>query len=310
MDDVAAWFKLPNTGSVETAAAPFWRLVPNVRSVTVRRPVDEVVESIRKLVQLNSWDGFAHYMQRLSNKLDQIEKRVPNVLRVTYDELQTEAACQAVFEHCLPYQHDSAWWQAMAPINLQCHFHHIMLYMQVYEPQLVKLAKIAKHKMMADISRQMNVEHDDGFVFREETMATMFPDAQRLFEDHCVLVGESPDNFMGKNLGMFKRLEDVGNLQIMTARANGRMFGYLVTILAPSLESPDITVATQTTFFTDPTCKGLGMRLQRAAVERLREKGINEAYFHAGVRGSGPRIGSLYKRIGAQPYGEWYKLNL
>ena len=140
LDDVASWFKLPRTGTVETAAAPFWRLVPPLRSVTVRRPVDEVVASIQQFGFHLNWDGFTRYMRMLDYKLNQIEKRVPNVLRVTFDELQTEAACQSVFEHCLPYQRDSAWWQAMAPINLQCHFHHIMLYMQAYEPQLLKLA--------------------------------------------------------------------------------------------------------------------------------------------------------------------------
>lgn len=272
--------------------------------------MDDVVASVQKFGYQINWDHFAFSMRMLDRKLDQIEKRIPNTLRVTYDELQTEAACQAVFEHCLPYKFDREWWEAIAPINMQCSFHHMVMYMQAYAPQLTKLAKIAKHRIISNISRKLPVEHDDGFVFREETLAQAFADSHQLFKDHCVLVGETPDAFWGKNLELFQRLEDNGCLQIMTARSNGRMFGYLVTLVTPSLESPDLTVATQTVFFADPSCKGVGMRLQRAAVERLREKGVNQAYFNAGVRGDGPRMGVMYRRIGAKPHGEWYRLDL
>lgn len=312
MDDVASWLSQPCTGTVETNAASFWRLVPNLKTVVIRRPVEEVVEStIKTGLPVGEPSGFTRHIQRLDYKLDQIVARVPNVLIVTFDELKTEEGCQKVFEFCLPYQHDQTWWNYMAPINLQVNIHHTLKYFTAHLPQLNKLAKIAKHKIIASMSHALaDIEHEDGFVFREEKMKAMFDDARRLFADHCVVVGEEPDAYMHKNLELIQRLEDIDALQIMTARENGRIYGYLVSILCPSMDSPDVKVATQTMFYTDPAMPGLGRRLQRAAIERLREKGVGEAYFHAGVRGSGPRMGSLYQRIGAQPHGNWYKLLL
>src|SRR5215472_6751131 len=52
LDDVRSWLSQPCTGTVETAAAPFWRLLramaPGVRIVTVHRPVAAVAASLRR----------------------------------------------------------------------------------------------------------------------------------------------------------------------------------------------------------------------------------------------------------------------
>jgi GNAT superfamily N-acetyltransferase len=298
---------MSNTGTVETAAAPYWRLVPQLKTVTVRRPVDAVVESMRQfqLPQVD-WDLFTRYMQRLDSKLNQIEKRVPNVLRVTFDELQCEDACKAVFEYCLPYQFDKQWWSAIAPINLQCDMRHLVQYMKANQKQLDKLSKVAKHKMIANMRRE--IEFDDGFVFREESWDKFFPDAMDLIGDHIVRVGDAPDQHY--NWDMLGRFNEAGRLQVMTARCNGRLFAYMWTFIGESVFSGDEIVGTQTAFYADPSCVGLGMRLQRASIERLREKGISELFSYAGVRGDGPRLGTMYKRVGAEPHGGWYRLKL
>ena len=83
-----------------------------------------------------------------------------------------------------------------------------------------------------------------------------------------------------------------------------------MAIISPSLEAANLMTATHTTFYASPEFKGLGMKLQRASIDSLKAKGVDEAYFYAGVRGSGPRIGTLYKRLGATNYGEFYKLTL
>ena len=88
------------------------------------------------------------------------------------------------------------------------------------------------------------------------------------------------------------------------------MFGYLMAIISPSLESPDVVSALHTTFFADGTFPGLGMRLQRASIAALREKGVGEVFMRAGVRGSGPKMGALYQRLGATDYGRMFTLSL
>jgi len=99
-------------------------------------------------------------------------------------------------------------------------------------------------------------------------------------------------------------------LQITTARSNGRMFGYLMTIIGPSLASGTTTSATHTTFYADPSFPGLGLKLQREALAMLKERGVDEIVWEAGKRGSGPRLGAMYRRLGAAEHGETYRLQL
>jgi hypothetical protein len=310
LDDVQAWLSQPCTGTVETGAAPFWRLVSHVKTIVIRRPISEVVASIRKLGFDVDPDLLTKSMARLDRKLDQIEHRIPDVLSVRYDDLQSEDTCKAVFERCLPYQHDHNWWRRMAKLNLQVNMHHVMRYFAAYQPQLTKLAAIARHRIMRDMNRAMAVDHDDGLEFREEKFMAMYADAKKLVEDHLVVVGESPDNYLHKNLALMQQLDDAGCLQTIVARCNGKVFGYMVTLLSPSLESPDTKAAIQTTFYGSPAFPGIGMRMQRASVEALRAKGIDEVYFSAGVRGSGQRNAVLFRRLGAELAGQNYKLRL
>src|SRR5215467_14609889 len=119
LEDVTSWFAQPCIGSVETAAAPFWRLAPPARYVTLRRPLDAVLASLRAAGLVFEDRTMMAVLRHHECKLDQVEKRLPNVLRVTFDELANEAVCARVFEHCLPYPHDHDWWAAWAGINIQ-----------------------------------------------------------------------------------------------------------------------------------------------------------------------------------------------
>ena len=107
-----------------------------------------------------------------------------------------------------------------------------------------------------------------------------------------------------------RRIYEIGAMQIMTARSNGRMFGYLMTLISPSLTSESVTEALHTTFFASSDAPGLGLKLQRAALSPLKDHGVDDLYMRAGVRGSGDRLGSIYRRIGAQDFGQMFHLNL
>ena len=311
IDDVRSWLSQPNMGSAETAAAPFWRmltrLAPGVRIVVVRRPVADVVESLAAF-------GFDRavmgpMMRRLNSKLDQIEKRVPGVLSVNFDDLNDEATCRAVFEHCLPYPFDKAHWQKLAGENVQCDMRALVRYASAFRPQLDKLASVARHLELKELAARKPVE-PAGVTFQTEDCASWRRDGRRLFEDHCAIVGEDPNEWERKNWDLFERLEQVGAMQITTARSNGRMFGYLMTLITPSLGSAKVTSAAHTTFYADPGFPGLGMKLQREAMIRLRERGVDEIVWEAGKRGSGPRLGAMYRRLGAVEHGETYRLQL
>ena len=315
LTDARSWFAQPCTGSAETLAAPYWRLLekvaPRVNVVAVRRPIAEVVDSLLKIETFGAGqfdrDTLTAAMTALDAKLVQAAARLPNVLRVDYAALEREETCAAVFEHCLPYKHDSAWWQHLAPIRIVCEFHAQMRYAQAYAPQLQKLGEIAAYEMRAGLAAKLR-EPPDGMTFQEEPFEAWKRDGVKLFERHCVQVDEAPSAHGGKNWDVMAQCAEAGNMQIVTARSNGRMFGYLMTILAPSLEEPGRRSAIHTTFFADEYAPGIGLKLQRFALAKLAERGVDEVFFRAGPRGSGPKMGALYKRLGAVPDGDMYRL--
>jgi GNAT superfamily N-acetyltransferase len=137
-------------------------------------------------------------------------------------------------------------------------------------------------------------------------------DGAKLMAEHCLDVGEPPDNYLNKNIRVFEKLADAGAWLIMTARCNGRMLGYLSSLVGPSLEDPKRITATQLSLFVarDAANINLAMRLERAAIERCRARGVSEVIMRAGVRGSGPRLGVIYKRLGAHDFGQLYHLDL
>jgi GNAT superfamily N-acetyltransferase len=312
LDDIRSWLAMPCTGTVETAAAPYWRLLrhyrPDARIAVVRRPVEEALASLLQLRLGHVPDLALAALRHLDRKLEQIERRCPGALSVSHDDLATEAGCAAIFEHCLPYRHDPAWWTQVSALNLQSDMMALQRYYRAHEPQLTKLAKIATHRIVS-FMRPRPAEFD-GVTFQIEAARTFYRDAVPLFAEHLAQTEQAPDEYARKNVPLIIRLDDLGALQILTARVNGRMFGYLMTVVAPSLDSPDIIQAEHTIFFASPAIRGLGMRLQRAALEALRARGVTQVLMRAGHRGSGPRLGTFYRRLGAEEFGQLYRLEL
>jgi GNAT superfamily N-acetyltransferase len=150
----------------------------------------------------------------------------------------------------------------------------------------------------------------DGLSVQCEPLADLLRDGQALMREHTAEVGEHPENFANKNYDLMQRLEDIGALQVVVARSNGRVFGYLVTVIGPSMEVPGQRSACATAFYASPDYPGLGMKMQRESVRLLKEMGVSEIALRAGVRGSGQRIGALYRRLGAEPFGDLYRLEL
>lgn len=317
LDDVRCWLSQEMTGTVETAVSPYWRLMlsirPDIRVVTIRRPVDEVVQSAMAVGDISDPIAATATMQRLDHKLDQIEARIPGVLSVRYGDLADESTCAELFEHCLPYDHDSEWWWALKNTNLQINLPALARYEAAHSEQLRVAKSICDQESRSLLWRDRKVSELDGMTFQEETLCAVLRDGRHLLEQHCADIGEATDSYLGKNLPLMERLEEGGALQIMTARANGRMFGYLQTVIGPSLETtdPDYHVGTQTTFYCSHDARGIGLRLQRASIAALKARGGKwEIQPRAGIRGSGPKMGILYRRLGAESFGELFRLKV
>jgi L-amino acid N-acyltransferase YncA len=314
MDDVRSWFSQSGVGSVETAAAPFWRLVPSgVRMVVVRRPVNDVVNSLIATGISFNREKLTARMRHLDRKLDQIERA--GALSVQFADLVSESACARVFEHCLGLPHDSAWWARLAPVNLQINLASELRYVAAHGPQLRRAEVLCVReirRLLRGDKPKLGPPDANGVTLQEEYFETAWRDARQLMSEHCVEVGETSDSYEHKNIALLQTLSDAGVLRVMTARINGRMFGYLSSVAGPSLEAPGEIVVNQLSLFVskDAGRLGLGLKLQRAAIKAFETRGVKQVYMRAGVRGSGPRLSKLYEFIGAKDHGRMYRLDL
>ena len=308
LDDVHSWLALPMTGTVETAAAPFWRLLPRgITVATIRRPIAEVVASLRRGGLLAFDDAILfRRIWLLDRKLQQLAHRLPHVLETTFTELGTEEGCARLFEHCLPHQHDHAWWAHLAPVNMQISVPHAQAYATAHAPQLEKLRRLARHEILRAFRRPAEL---DGVTFQREPLQQAFtdPDGIRLMAEECVMLGEEPEAWRNMNLSLLARIERMGNLHIFTARSNGRMFGYIVSAIGEAFHSLDQSEADQVSFFADPSWPGLGRKLQHAACQDLRRRGVNRVLM---FQPDSTRVGLLYRRLGAKETGQRYVLEL
>lgn len=314
IEDARIWLNQEKRGTVETSVAPFWRLFrdfnPSLRVVTIRRPVAEVVAGLMGLNMMGVCEynevALTHRMMRLDAKLDQIEKRL-GALSVKFSDLDDEQTIKRIFETCLPYPFDSAWWEYAKAHDLQCNMRAMMRYAAAYQEPLDKLAKqaaqLCRAKMMAQPPKPLN-----GLTFQQESFDAWERDGVDLFEAHCTQVGEAPDQWKRKNIPLMREIYAAGRMQITTARCNGRMFGYVNAIIYPSLEFRTRISAVHTTHYASPEFPGLGLKLQRASIAALRARGVEEVFFHEGIRGDGPRTGVIYKRLGAQEFGKFHRL--
>ena len=83
-----------------------------------------------------------------------------------------------------------------------------------------------------------------------------------------------------------------------------------MAFVSPALDEIGTLEGLHTLFYTSPDEYGLGLRLQRASIEHLKDLGVARVVMRAGYRGDGPRLSALYRRLGAFHSGELYTLNL
>jgi len=144
LDDIKNWLSLDKFGTCETAGAPFWRLLlkyaPDIRVVTIRRPVNEVIGSLARIGVENLYE-IRKGLIKLNHKLDQVEARMPNVRSYEYADLEDEVTCGELFEFCIPdYGHDREWWEKWNATNVQTNFPALTRYVGANMKAINKLA--------------------------------------------------------------------------------------------------------------------------------------------------------------------------
>jgi hypothetical protein len=106
-------------------------LVPDLNSVVIRRPVDDVVEA---MIAAGTGSGFRYDRAALRRNMERVGSALgrisgyPGVLTVDYADLDREDVCAAIFEHCLPFEFEHAWWAVLRRRNIQADVSQVLRY--------------------------------------------------------------------------------------------------------------------------------------------------------------------------------------
>lgn len=105
-------------GSVEQTAIIGWRLIrkelPDLKTIVVRRPLQEVYQSLHHYNLPVSLAGLAE----MNAMLDDIGKQ-PGVHSINATDLDAPVTCKWLFEYCLELEFDFDWWSTLAMMNIQ-----------------------------------------------------------------------------------------------------------------------------------------------------------------------------------------------
>lgn len=317
IDDVKAWFSQNNTGASETTGAPHWRTIldlrPDIRVLVIRRPVDEVMDSLMRidLEGVCAFDAgkMRAEMERLDRKLDQIERRIPNALSVRFADLASPIVCARLWRHCrgdeMPYDR----WAGMDQRNLQVSVPAQMRYMLANASAIARLTKTLEHRALAKLAWRPPTGRDD-IVMQRESTEDWYRDGKHLLREHSIELGEGPDGYEKKNWKLMHMMDKLGCMRVTTARCNGRMIAYHAAIVSPAMDDATLTSSLDVSIFASKDFPGVGRRLQRFAWAALRESGVGALDLRAGVNADGERMSAVYKRAGAVHIGRVYRLDL
>lgn len=309
LEDAQSWLNMPFTGSAETAVAPHWRtlikLRPDVKIVTIRRPIQESVDSFNRLPFAWDQEFLKRRISSIDTKLDQIKARLSGVMEVNFHDLTNEAVCARIFEHCLELPHDSARWNRLQGMNIQCDMGHISRYVQGNLKALQRTSWLAKQDALIDLDRRQWFAEPPELSFKEETDHLGFvAKARGLLDKHAALTGWEPDAVDDFDLDRIGADMATGNFQIISATSNGVLRGYLLTSIGDSIAHKGERIAEHASFYASDLFPGLGRQLLKASREALRHRGVHKLKLRAGINGDGPRLRKVYERTGAAYQGE------
>lgn len=141
-DDYKTLFTTRNTGSAETGVAQGWWLlqhaVPGIKTVVIRRPVEEVMTSLLELDGGRlQWDEakLRRIIQYSDRMLDKIS-RYPDVESFNFHDLDKMETCKRLFEFVLPYTFDVKWWGSLKNNNVQLNMRELLKYRQMHRQEI------------------------------------------------------------------------------------------------------------------------------------------------------------------------------
>jgi GNAT superfamily N-acetyltransferase len=123
-------------------------------------------------------------------------------------------------------------------------------------------------------------------------------DAQGLWAEHHELLGTNKDKMPLKpDMATYAALWNTGALQILTCRDDGKLIGYVVTVIRPHMHYAETLCGFEDMYFLTEAYRGgmIGPNLLRQAEKHLKAAGVKKLFFHTK---SFFNRGKLFEKLG------------
>jgi hypothetical protein len=312
ISDLKKRLSIPRSGSAETGGMEHWRLLlkwaPGLKLVLIRRSVSECYASCIR-AKLAS-PGLLLALRRMDSKLNQIANRWPSerLLVVDYEDIDSKA--EEILDFCEDRRLSKIDLAALCSTKIVCDTEYQLRYCTAFKDDISFLMGSMGRAGQAELHLGRPHKLPLGMELRQIHSKDEFLNLARpMLAEHQLAVGEPADGWQYKNLELMDWLAKNNQLIAVAALSNGRMFGYIFAEISQSREHHK-PIGIATAFYASPDAPGIGLRLARDVTKRLVALGCHEIFYRAGPRGSGPRVAAIWKRLGALPDGELYRLTV
>ncbi len=142
-------------------------------------------------------------------------------------------------------------------------------------------------------------------VYAVEKFQDCVAESSEFFEAHKEEVGADKEKFpLAPDYERYQEMQDIGSLVVVTARADGRLIGYICYYLSRHLHYDSLTAYSDVFYVTPAYRKGLvGVRLFKAVEEVLKHMGVERIYTGTKLKLD---IGPILERLGYAPIERIY----
>lgn len=152
--ELRAFFSRPRTGYAETAASFGWPLIqqacPDVQQVVIDRHPDDAASAMLAHCSAAGVPVDEAKVSHIFTRNHRVLRKIaalPGTLRLDYADLSTEAGCRAVFEACLPYEWDQAWWQKMDQRHIEADLRSVLSYFAANRDGIEEFKRLCRVEM-------------------------------------------------------------------------------------------------------------------------------------------------------------------
>lgn len=289
-------------GSCETGSMFAWKLirdrVPGVKFVVIRRPRDQVAQSLQR-IGINDFDD---ELAERDDYLDEVECQ-PESVRIEFDDLSRPVAAQMIMDHIAPeIQFDVELFEKLNQINVQLNMGERFDRLRQFAPDTEALKADARAELATMIP---------GYRVEIEPWEAFWKEARPLAEAHSVEVdgGVEPRRRFKVDENQMLLMQRYGVLKVFALRKDGVLVGYLTWQMMKDVESEGLLIAQQGAWYVAPGHARGARKLFVESIATLRDKfQVQHIFPHHRTQGRGDSLGRFFARMGAKKIQETYSL--